>query len=56
MAQFRPLPPEQVQLRAALRGRQAETNRFFLAFESMIPPESFFNRENLERIVATAGA
>ena len=56
MAQFRPLPPEQVQLRAALRGNQEETNRFFLAYEGMIPPESFFNRENLGRIMATATA
>jgi len=52
MAQFRPLPPEQVQLRAALRGHPADTHRFFLAYEGMIRPESFFNRENLERIVA----
>ena len=56
MAQFRPLPPEQVQLRAALRGHPAHTHRFFLVYEGMIRPEAFFNRENLGRIAVAAGA
>jgi hypothetical protein len=40
------------QLRGALRGDQEETNRFFMAREGMIPPETFFNSENLRRIMA----
>ena len=52
LARFRPPPPQEVQLRAALRGRQAETNRFYLAYQGMVPPESFFNPENLGRLMA----
>jgi len=55
-AHFRPLPPEQVSCArpcAAIRRRPTAS---FFAYEGMIPPESVFNRENLERIVATAGA
>jgi len=55
MAQFRPLPAEMVRLRAALRGNQADTNRFFLAYQGMIPREEFFNPENLGRIAGIAG-
>jgi 2-polyprenyl-6-methoxyphenol hydroxylase-like FAD-dependent oxidoreductase len=49
-AQFRPLPPEVYQLRAALRGHQEAINRFIMANEGMIPRETFFNPENLQRI------
>jgi flavin-dependent dehydrogenase len=51
-AQFRSLPPEVSQLRAALRGNQEATNRFFMANEGMIPREAFFNPENLQRLMA----
>ncbi|MFN8522843.1 MAG: NAD(P)/FAD-dependent oxidoreductase [Chloroflexota bacterium] len=50
LAQFKPLPPEIVQLRRAIRGDQHETNQFFLAREGLIPPESFFNPENFARL------
>ena len=53
-ARFEPMPPEQRQLRAALSLDQDATNRFYLAFEGMMPPEAFFNRENLGRIMARA--
>jgi flavin-dependent dehydrogenase len=54
MAQFKPLPEEASQLRAALRGNQVATNHFYLAREGMIPPETFFNPSNLQAIMATA--
>jgi hypothetical protein len=38
----------------ALRGNPEETDRFFLAIEGIIPPESFFNPTNLGRIPAAA--
>jgi 2-polyprenyl-6-methoxyphenol hydroxylase-like FAD-dependent oxidoreductase len=56
LAQFKPLPAEIYRLRAALRGNQGATNRFFMANEGMIPSETFFNPENLERIMSTAAA
>lgn len=49
-ARFSPLPAEFMHLRLALRGNQDDTNRFIMAREGMIPPEEFFNPENLERI------
>lgn len=53
-AQFCVPPPELYQLRAALRENQEETNRFAMAREGMIPPEVFFNPENLQRIIRQA--
>jgi flavin-dependent dehydrogenase len=50
-AQLRPAP-EQSALIAALRGDQAATNHFFMAREGMVPPETFFNPENLRRVMA----
>ena len=49
-ARFSPLPAEFMHLRLALRGNQEDTKRFIMAREGMIPPEEFFNPENLERI------
>ena len=56
LARFTPPPADQQQLQAALDGNQEATNQFFMAREGMIPPESFFNPENLQRILARAGA
>lgn len=56
MAQFRPPPPEVVRLRAALRGNQEDTNRYLLAYQGMMAPESFFNPDNLGRIVAMSAS
>jgi hypothetical protein len=43
-----------LQLRQALRGNPEATNRFYKAREGMIPPESFFNPDNLRSIMAAA--
>lgn len=56
MARFYPPRPEVAHLRAALRGNQADTDRFFLAYEGMVPPETFFNRENIGRIMGMGAA
>ena len=56
LAQFKPPTPEERNLMAALQGNQEATNRFFLAREGMIPPETFFNPENLQRLTAAAAA
>jgi flavin-dependent dehydrogenase len=53
-AQFLPLPPDTLRLRAALRGNQAATNQFVLASQGMIPPETFFNPHNLQQVMAAA--
>jgi flavin-dependent dehydrogenase len=52
LARLQPPPAETVGLRAALRGNQEETNRFFLAMEGMIPREQFFNPETMQRLMA----
>jgi flavin-dependent dehydrogenase len=52
MARFKPMPEEMSRLRAALRGNQEATNQFFLAREEMIAPETFFNPNNLQRLLA----
>jgi flavin-dependent dehydrogenase len=49
-ARLGPIPAELLQLRLALRGNHEDTTRFIMARESMIPPEEFFNPENLQRI------
>jgi flavin-dependent dehydrogenase len=56
MARFSPMPPEQRGLRAALQHDQAETNQFYMAIEGMIPPESFFNPEKMQRLFASSAA
>ena len=56
LARFTPPSAEQQRLQAALHGNQEATNQFFMAREGMIPPETFFNPENLQRIMARAGA
>jgi flavin-dependent dehydrogenase len=48
-------PPEQPALLAALRGDQAAVNHFFKARQGMVPLETFFNPENLRRVMAGAG-
>ena len=50
-AELKPAP-EQRGLVAALRGDQAAANHFFMAREGMVPPETFFNPENLGRVMA----
>jgi flavin-dependent dehydrogenase len=38
-ARFAPLPADVARLRAAVRGNQDATNRFFMTIEGMLPPE-----------------
>jgi flavin-dependent dehydrogenase len=51
-AQFKPRPPEEGELYEALRGNQEATDRFFMAREGMIPPETFFDPQNLKSLMA----
>jgi len=55
LARFDPVPDDELVIRTTLRGNQEETNRFYLAQQGMIPPEEFFNAENLQRLKALAG-
>jgi hypothetical protein len=50
-AGFTPPAPEELRLQRALVDDQDATNRFFMAYEEMIPPESFFNPGNVCAIV-----
>jgi flavin-dependent dehydrogenase len=50
-AQFKPQGQEELRLQRALMDDQDATNRFFMAYEEMIPPESFFNPDNVRAIV-----
>jgi flavin-dependent dehydrogenase len=52
LARFQPFPEETYRLRAALREDPDATKQFFLARQGMIPRESFFNRDNLQRLMA----
>jgi flavin-dependent dehydrogenase len=54
LARFEPVPQEELALRAALRQSQEETNRFYLALQGIIPPEEFFNPDNLQGVKARA--
>jgi 2-polyprenyl-6-methoxyphenol hydroxylase-like FAD-dependent oxidoreductase len=56
LAQFKPVPAEMLAIRAAVRGDQEETNRFYLARQGMIQQEEFFNPENLQRIGSKSNA
>ncbi len=47
-------PPEVVAVRAALRNDPEERRRFYMAHFGLLPRESFFNAENLQRIVRAA--
>ena len=52
-ATFTPPPPEQRRIRQALvdNGHQADTNAFYKAILGLAPPETFFNPENIGRIM-----
>jgi flavin-dependent dehydrogenase len=52
-----PPPPDALAIRQGLRDSQEDTNHFYMAREGMVPPESFFNPENMQRLMAPgAGA
>jgi 2-polyprenyl-6-methoxyphenol hydroxylase-like FAD-dependent oxidoreductase len=50
-AQFKPAPQEELRLQRALMDNQEAANRFFMAYEEMIPPEWFFNPDFLRTIM-----
>jgi flavin-dependent dehydrogenase len=56
LARFGPVPEEELAIRAAIRGNQEETNKFYLARQGMIPPREFFNPDNLQQLRSRAGA
>jgi 2-polyprenyl-6-methoxyphenol hydroxylase-like FAD-dependent oxidoreductase len=51
LARLAPPPPEMIQLLEALRGDQAETNRFLGTVTGTVPVQEFFSPENVGRIV-----
>jgi flavin-dependent dehydrogenase len=51
LARFEPPPPELLALRAAIRNDQDAINRFFMAREGLIPRETFFNPENMQKLM-----
>jgi flavin-dependent dehydrogenase len=51
LASLEPPPPDMLQLFAALRGNQTETDRFFGAMEGTVPIPEFFSPENVQHIV-----
>jgi flavin-dependent dehydrogenase len=56
LAQFCPVPEEELAIRTAIRGDQEETNKFYQARQGMIPPQEFFNPDNLQRLKSRAGS
>jgi flavin-dependent dehydrogenase len=52
LARFEPVPQEELALRAVLREDPEETNRYYFALQGVIPPEEFFNPDNLQRLKA----
>ena len=56
LAAFEPRPAKERQLMAAITGNQEDMNLFFRAREGMIPPESFFNPENVVRLIGAGGS
>src|SRR5262249_25225749 len=55
-AKFEPVPRDLLAIRAAIRGDQEATNKFFMAQDGMVPREEFFNPDNLQRLITGAGA
>lgn len=54
MAALAAPPPEMLPVFDALKGNQAETNRYFGVFAQTVPVMDFFDPANLQRIVAGA--
>jgi flavin-dependent dehydrogenase len=54
LAHLQPPPPEVVALRAALQDNEEERRRSFMAHFGVIPRDSFFNPDNLHRLVRAA--
>jgi 2-polyprenyl-6-methoxyphenol hydroxylase-like FAD-dependent oxidoreductase len=56
LATLEPPPPLMQQLFAALRGNQEATDQFYSALTGSTPLPAFMNPENIDRIMARAGA
>jgi 2-polyprenyl-6-methoxyphenol hydroxylase-like FAD-dependent oxidoreductase len=56
LALLDPPPPHMQQLFAALRGHREATNQFYSAITGSSPLPAFMSPENLDRIMASAGA
>jgi 2-polyprenyl-6-methoxyphenol hydroxylase-like FAD-dependent oxidoreductase len=54
MASLEPPPPEMLQLISALRGNQADTDRYLGVIAGTVPVREFFSPENTQRIMAAA--
>ena len=54
VSQLNPIPPELLRLRQALRDKPTDATHYFLATYGRIPHDSFFNQQNLERILTNA--
>lgn len=46
--------PRSLELRAALRGNQPDTDLFMGVLTGSVPKEEFFNSQNIRRILAQA--
>jgi 2-polyprenyl-6-methoxyphenol hydroxylase-like FAD-dependent oxidoreductase len=55
-AQFKPVPEDLLAIRAAIRGDDELTRRFYMAQQGMIRREEFFNADNLQQLKARAAA
>jgi len=53
-ARFTPPNPQDIQLMRAMANQPEQARRFFLAREGQIPPETFFNPENMASVMANA--
>ena len=56
LALLGPLPPDQLQLRAALRSSQPDADRFLGVLFGGVAPDEFFSPANLARIMGLAVA
>ena len=56
LALLEPPPPHMQQLFGALRGNREATNQFYSAITGSRPLPTFMNPENIDRVIAAAGA
>ena len=54
LGRFESPPADLLRIRAGVRGDPALTRHFMMASQGMVPRESFFNPENLERVLRSA--
>ena len=51
-----PPPPAMQKLFYALRGNEAERNRFIGTLAGTVPIQEFFSPQNMQRVISTAGS